>query len=80
MGQNTLWSLTRELEVRDYTEFEDDEAYITDKGKKRLEDYVAGLTPEEIRALKLQDKTTVLNILVIHVGQYNLYLLVKNMV
>jgi len=52
LGQNILWSLTGELEVLDYIEFKDDRAYITDKGKKRLEDYEAGLTAEEIRALK----------------------------
>lgn len=71
---------TEELEVLDYIEFKDDKAYITDKGRKRLEDYRAGLTAEEIRALKLQGKTTVLYIQVIHLEQYNLYLLVKNMV
>ena len=53
LGQNMLWTLTGELEVLDYIDFMDNKANITDKGKKKLEDYKAGLTAEEIEALKL---------------------------
>ena len=53
LGQNMLWTLTGELEVLDYLDFTDNKATITEKGKKKLEDYKAGLTAEEIEALKL---------------------------
>jgi len=55
-------------------------ALNTDKGKKRLDDHKADLSAEEIRAIKLQGKTTILYILVIHLEQHNLYLLVNNKV
>ena len=50
-----LWTLTGELEVLDYIDFTDDKATITEKGIKKLTDYKAGLTTEEIEALKLQE-------------------------
>ena len=53
LGQNILWTMTGEPEVLDYINFTDNKANITDKGKKKLEDFKAGLTPEEIQALKL---------------------------
>ena len=53
LGQNILWTLTGEIEVLDYLTFKDNKAYITDKGRKKLQDYRAGLTDEEIRALRM---------------------------
>lgn len=53
LGQNILWTLTGELEVLDYLEIKDGKATITEKGKKKLEDFKTTLTAEEREALDM---------------------------
>lgn len=56
LGQNIIWSLIGELAVLDYIKLEDGregKVVITEKGKKKLEDFKASLTAEEREALRL---------------------------
>jgi uncharacterized repeat protein (TIGR04076 family) len=53
LGQKIVVILVGELEVLGYVDVKDDKVTATDKGKKKLEDYKASLSPEEREALKL---------------------------
>ena len=53
LGQKIVAILVGELEVMGYVTVKDDQVAITDKGKKKLEDYKASLMAEEREALKL---------------------------
>ena len=45
--------LSDELALMDYIEIKDGKAFITDKGKKKLENFKAGLSAEEKGALNM---------------------------
>ena len=53
LGQKIVAILVGELELMRYVDVKDDKVTITDKGKKKLEDYINSLTAEEKEALKL---------------------------
>jgi len=56
LGQNLIWTLVGELAILDYVVLDDGregKVTITEKGKKKLEDFRNSLTPEEREALKL---------------------------
>jgi predicted transcriptional regulator len=56
LGQNIIWTLVGELAVLDYVKLEDGKegkVTITDKGKKKLEDFKKSWTTEEKTALKM---------------------------
>jgi uncharacterized repeat protein (TIGR04076 family) len=53
LGQKMVAVLTGELEVMGYVTVKDGKVTITDKGKKKLEDFKTSLTAEEREALKL---------------------------
>jgi len=53
LGQHIVAILVGELELMGYVSVKDNKVTITDKGKKKLEDYKASLTAEERKALKL---------------------------
>jgi uncharacterized repeat protein (TIGR04076 family) len=53
LGQKMVAILVGELELMDYVDVKDNKVTITDKGKKKLQDFKASLTAEEIEALKI---------------------------
>lgn len=53
LGQNMVAILVGELELMGYVDVAEDKVTVTDKGKKKLEDYKKSLTAEEKKALKL---------------------------
>jgi uncharacterized repeat protein (TIGR04076 family) len=53
LGQNMIAVLVGELELLDYVNVADSKVTATAKGKKKLESFIAGLTPEEKTALQL---------------------------
>jgi uncharacterized repeat protein (TIGR04076 family) len=53
LGQKIVAVLVGELELMGFVMVKDNMVSITDKGKKKLEDFKASLTAEEIEALKL---------------------------
>lgn len=54
LGQKIVAILVGELELMDYIDVEDNKATSTDKGKKKLEEFKASLTAEELKALGLE--------------------------
>jgi len=53
LGQKIVAILVGELELMDYVDVKDNKVTATDKGKKKLEEFKASLTTEEVSALKL---------------------------
>ncbi len=56
LGQNIIWTLVGELAVLDYIKLDDGregKVTITDKGKKKLDNFIASLTDEERAALRM---------------------------
>lgn len=53
LGQNLIAVLVGELELMGYVVVNDDRVTATAKGKRKLKNYIAGLTPAEKKALKL---------------------------
>ena len=53
LGQKIVAILVGELELMDYVDVKDNKVTATDKGKKKLEEFKASLTTEEIKALNL---------------------------
>jgi len=56
LGQNIIWTLVGELAVLDYVKLEDGKegkVTITEKGKKKLTDFIKSLSAEEKKALRL---------------------------
>jgi uncharacterized repeat protein (TIGR04076 family) len=53
LGQNIIAVLVGELELMDYVVVRDNKVNVTEKGKKKLEDYKKSLKAEEVKALKL---------------------------
>jgi uncharacterized repeat protein (TIGR04076 family) len=53
LGQKIIAVFVGELELMGYVNVKDDKVMITDKGKKKLTDYVKSLTAAERKALKL---------------------------
>ncbi len=53
LSQILVQALVEELELMGYLEIRDGKATVTDKGKKKLEDFKANLTAEEREALKM---------------------------
>jgi hypothetical protein len=53
LGQNIIAILVGELEVLRYVVVKENKMSITDKGKKKLENFRNSLTAEEKKALKL---------------------------
>ena len=53
LGQNIVAVLVGELELMNYVDVKDNKVTITDKGKRKLADFKASLTAEEVEALKI---------------------------
>ena len=53
LGQKMVAILVGELELMDYVDVKDNKVTITDKGKKKLDDFKMSLTAEEKTALKM---------------------------
>jgi hypothetical protein len=53
LSPEIMWPLMEELVLMDYLEVNEDKAFVTEKGKTKLEYFKRSLTPEERETLEL---------------------------